>query len=281
MNQPANSQIGISAVEKQKLRHHKVKLNAIHKVGLSELQRLLGVSKIRAMELSALSEFQSLPSVGIQFAKDLIGMGYYSLKDLKGKDGAKLLDHYEKQIGVWADPCVEDQFRLVAHYARHPHVHKNWWDFTAERKLYRAKHGYPSTRPTKAWYELERFQRYAGIRAVRVDTKKELARRLKDSIIYMRQHCQEKLTLKELSEAAAVSPHHFLRQFKNAYEMTPFRYLTWIRLKKATGLLKSTQLSIAQISNQCGFESESSFIRLFKSQFSETPKHYRKRLRVK
>jgi hypothetical protein len=51
----------------------------LHKIEV--LQKLLDTSKIRAMELFALSEFQSLPSIGIRFAHDLIWMGYYSLQD--------------------------------------------------------------------------------------------------------------------------------------------------------------------------------------------------------
>ncbi len=56
------------------------------------------------MELRALSEFQSIPSIGIRFAHDLISLGLYSLADVKGKDPAKLLDRFEQQLGVWIDP---------------------------------------------------------------------------------------------------------------------------------------------------------------------------------
>jgi hypothetical protein len=81
------------------------------------------------MELRAMSEFQSIPSIGKRFAEDLIQLGFYSLKELKGKNPAKLLDRFERQLGVWIDPCVEDQFRLVVHYADHPGTIRNWWDF--------------------------------------------------------------------------------------------------------------------------------------------------------
>ncbi|HZY81927.1 MAG TPA: helix-hairpin-helix domain-containing protein [Cyclobacteriaceae bacterium] len=144
----------LTTTERRKLRASRIKLKEIHLHSIKELQDLLSVSKIRAMELYALSEFQSVPSIGIRFAHDLIAMGYYSLKDLKGKDPALLLNKYERQLGVWADPCLEDQFRLAVHYANNPDSKKNWWDFTAERKAYREKNGYPSTRPKRAWYEL-------------------------------------------------------------------------------------------------------------------------------
>jgi hypothetical protein len=46
---------------------------------------------------------------------------------------------------------VEDQFWLVVDYARQGNANKNWWDFTAARKAYRAKNGYPADRPVLAW----------------------------------------------------------------------------------------------------------------------------------
>ena len=106
------------------------------------------------MEIYAHVEFQQIPSIGIKFTQDLISMGYYSLKELKGKDGALLTEEFEFLKEYWIDPCVEDQFRLVVHYANTKDDSKNWWDFTLERKMYRIQNGYPSNRPKKAWFEV-------------------------------------------------------------------------------------------------------------------------------
>jgi len=148
-----------SISEKKILRASKIKLKEIHHLSLEELQKLLNTSRIRAMELRALSEFQSIPSIGIRFAHDLISLGLYSLADVKGKDPAKLLDRFEQQLGVWIDPCVEDQFRLVVHYANHPGKPANWWDFTNERKAFRQQYGYPPGRPKKAWHESDQHKK--------------------------------------------------------------------------------------------------------------------------
>lgn len=97
--------------------------------------------------------FQSIPSIGPKFARDLISLGIYTINDLLDKDGPGLFNELERKQGFWTDPCVEDQFRLAVHYANHPGSKKNWWDFTAARKAYRAQHGYPAERPTRAWHE--------------------------------------------------------------------------------------------------------------------------------
>lgn len=145
--------------EQKFLKNNKIKIRDIVNHSIEELTGLLKVSPIRAMELHALAEFQSIPSIGLKFAQDLISLGYYSLDELKDRDGAKILDELELSTGTWIDPCVEDQCRLVVHFANEKDRGLNWWNFTEERKKYRLEHGYPANRPQKAWFELEKYQK--------------------------------------------------------------------------------------------------------------------------
>ncbi|MBL0882723.1 MAG: AraC family transcriptional regulator [Chitinophagaceae bacterium] len=268
--------LDITPAEVKKLRALKIKKSEMHLHKVTVLQKLLDTSKIRAMELFALSEFQSIPSIGIRFAHDLIGMGYYSLRDLKRKDGAKLTDQYESQKGVWVDPCVEDQFRLVVHFANHPNSKLNWWNFTPERKAYREKFGYPSTRPKKPWFESAQYQTSKQIPAAHEATQEDLHKKLKIALAYMNKHLEEKISVAQLAKIAHLSQYHFIRCFRSAYELTPLQYLTRLRLKQASLLLKKSDASVGNIVSRCGFENESSFIRLFKKEFSITPIAYRK-----
>ncbi len=153
MKSKTNINLALTNSEKQKLRINKLKIADIPSYATDELEVLLGVTFERAREIYALIEFQMIPSIGIKFAEDLISMGYYSIDDLKGKDGAKLTEDFEQLKGYWIDPCVEDQFRLAVHFAKTKDTSKKWWDFTEERKNYRSKNGYPPTRPQKAWHE--------------------------------------------------------------------------------------------------------------------------------
>lgn len=276
MSKPDLNPLDVSVTERKKLRALKIKVKEIHHHSVAALQTLLGVSKIRAMELYALSEFQSLPSIGIRFAHDLISLGYYSLNDLKKKDGAKLTDQYEVQTGAWVDPCVEDQFRLVVHYANNPGAVVNWWDFTPVRKAFREKHGYPATRPKRAWFELPQYKTAQKIKAAQENTRKDLHRKLKSSISLMKKNLEEKLTVSQLADHAHLSVYHYIRCFKSAYDVTPLHYLTRLRLKKASLLLKQCKQDVKDIVPQCGFENESSFTRLFRKEFRLTPVAYRK-----
>ena len=154
MKSKTNIKLPLTDVEKANLRKNKIKIIDILDFATDELEVLLNATNERAKEIYALAEFQSVPSVGIKFAEDLVFLGYYSLNELKNKNGAKLTDEYELKKGYWTDPCVEDQFRLVVDFANTHDTKKTWWDFTEERKKFRVENGYPKSRPQKSWVEI-------------------------------------------------------------------------------------------------------------------------------
>jgi len=150
--------LDLSETEKILLKNAGIRMREIGDYAADELAIIICDTVQRAKTILALIEFQSVPSVGPIFAQDLVDMGYYSLAELKTKDGATLLDEHERLIGTWTDPCVEDQFRLVVYHANNPGSKKQWWNFTCDRKTYRSEHGYPDNRPRKAWHQLPQYQ---------------------------------------------------------------------------------------------------------------------------
>jgi hypothetical protein len=147
----------LSADEKQTLKERKVSQKALQDYAPDEIAAILGATPQRGKELQALAEFQRIPSLGIGFARELMAQGYYSLGQLRGKTAVELFDAFEKHAGCWADPCVEDSYRLLVHYIEHRDESKRWWNFTGERKAYREQHGFPADRPKTAWYETGAF----------------------------------------------------------------------------------------------------------------------------
>jgi AraC-like DNA-binding protein len=83
------------------------------------------------------------------------------------------------------------------------------------------------------------------------------------------------VTLAQLADAAHLSPFHFHRLFKGAYELTPLQYFTRLRMKEVCKLLTKTKMPISLVGSTCGFDDQSSFIRLFKKEFKQTPLAYR------
>jgi hypothetical protein len=61
------------------LRKNKIKIADILDFTTDELEVLLNATTEWAKEIYALTEFQTVPSIGLKFAKDLVFLGYYSL----------------------------------------------------------------------------------------------------------------------------------------------------------------------------------------------------------
>jgi hypothetical protein len=154
MKRKTNIKLPLTDIEKANLRKNKINIADILDFATDELEVLLNATPERAKEIYALAAFQTVPSVGIKFAEDLVFLGYYSLNELKNKNGAILTDEYELKKGYWTDPCVEDQFRLVVNFANTHDTTKKWWDFTEERKKFRTENGYPKSRPKQSWVEI-------------------------------------------------------------------------------------------------------------------------------
>ncbi|MFB4159094.1 helix-hairpin-helix domain-containing protein [Geomicrobium sp. JSM 1781026] len=144
----------LSEEEKRQLRKAKRRIADVSSIPTAELADMLHISKERAKELKALSQFQQIPSIGYQLAEKLVyQLRIYSLQEMQTADPAILLNELELRLGVWTDPCVEDQIRCVVHHANNSNSEKQWHDFTSIRKQYRTEHGYPANRPQTAWYD--------------------------------------------------------------------------------------------------------------------------------
>ena len=85
MKNKNNIKIPLTDIEKVNLRKNKIKIAEILDYATDELEVLLNATTERAKEIYALAEFQTVPSVGVKFAEDLVFLGYYSLKELKKK----------------------------------------------------------------------------------------------------------------------------------------------------------------------------------------------------
>jgi AraC-like DNA-binding protein len=88
----------------------------------------------------------------------------------------------------------------------------------------------------------------------------------------------EPLDLDALARAAYFSRHHFLREFRREFELTPHQYLTRRRLEIAKQLLANTDLSVTEVCLAVGFSSLGSFSTLFRKHVGRSPAGYRARL---
>ena len=83
------------------------------------------------------------------------------------------------------------------------------------------------------------------------------------------------LNLEQYANLCNMSLSSFKRNFQEAYNASPGKWLSNKRLDFASHLLKTTDKPVNLVGFECGFEEPSSFIRAFKQRFSVTPLQYR------
>ncbi len=79
----------------------------------------------------------------------------------------------------------------------------------------------------------------------------------------------------DLSAKLGVSTRYVNTIFKERYSMTPLQYLTEVRLERAKKLLVETNKDIISICFEVGFESLSTFYRMFSNYTQISPKKFR------
>jgi|TARA_R110002012_G_scaffold92652_4_gene224889 AraC-like DNA-binding protein len=102
-------------------------------------------------------------------------------------------------------------------------------------------------------------------------------KRMNDVFEYAMEKFYEPITLEEIADKAHMNKNSFCRYFKKRTNKTFFQFLIEIRIENACKLITSSpDLSIAMISEQCGFGTIANFNRKFKEIKGLTPTDYRR-----
>ena len=93
---------------------------------------------------------------------------------------------------------------------------------------------------------------------------------------YIREHCTEQITLEQTAKMAGFSKYYFARLFRDFTGVTFYKYLNQQRIMRAQRFLADPERTVAEIAMLCGYESFSSFNRMFKQIKGCTPGQFRK-----
>src|SRR5215471_5042853 len=85
------------------------------------------------------------------------------------------------------------------------------------------------------------------------------------------------MTLEVIAREAAMSPFHFIRQFRAIFGDTPHQFRIQARLDRAKYLLAVEHDSVTDVCMEVGFSSLGSFSDLFERRVGMRPSAYRRR----
>lgn len=93
---------------------------------------------------------------------------------------------------------------------------------------------------------------------------------------YIKEHISDKLYLSDIAAHVYLSPTYFSRIFKDNEGVSVSQYINIQRIELAKNLLKTTEYSIKEISQFCGYPNLSHFNRVFRDSTGITPMQMRK-----
>lgn len=97
------------------------------------------------------------------------------------------------------------------------------------------------------------------------------------SINFMLENLDRKLTLANLAQQAKLSSPHFSRLFAKQTGHSPVDYFIQLKIQKACRLLDNSDWNIAEVARASGFEDQFYFSRQFRKVMNRPPREYRKR----
>ena len=114
-------------------------------------------------------------------------------------------------------------------------------------------------------------------RAVALDSSRTgvKAEQLKPALEYIENNYASRISLDTLARLTGLSPKYFCRCFRAIVHRSPIEYLNHYRIECASFLLTTTDMSVAEIAQRCGYNDSSFFIKQFKRYKNTTPFQYR------
>ena len=92
---------------------------------------------------------------------------------------------------------------------------------------------------------------------------------------YVETHFKEGITLEKTAEVLNITPEYLSTLFKREMGMNFSVFLKEFRMKQAKRLLKSTNLKIYEIAQECGYSNSNYFTKVFKEVTGISPAEYR------
>lgn len=111
-----------------------------------------------------------------------------------------------------------------------------------------------------------------------LNPEKENSLAIAPALDYITENYMQQFTIKDLADLCHWSPTHFRRVFHDIMGTSPLDFVNNTRITKACMMLRISEDSILNISENVGFRSVSSFNRYFIKKMQMSPRDYRKQM---
>lgn len=107
------------------------------------------------------------------------------------------------------------------------------------------------------------------------DNSEAYTKRNREIIHYINEHFSSIESISDIADMYHISSSHLSREFAGDVGITPIKYLSKVRIQHAKKLLQTTMMSVAEISESCGYSQTNYFCKIFKENVGQSPLQYR------
>ena len=97
---------------------------------------------------------------------------------------------------------------------------------------------------------------------------------------YLTNNLDKKITIEYLAKKFPINATTLKKEFRHLYGDSIAAHIRSHRMEKAKELLESTQMNIAEVSRKTGYESQSRFTSIFRTEYGVTPLEFRKKISI-
>lgn len=101
------------------------------------------------------------------------------------------------------------------------------------------------------------------------------AEQLKPALEYIEKNYSAHISLETLARLTGLSPKYFCRCFRAITHRSPIDYLNYYRIECASYFLRTSDMTVAEVAQRCGYNDSSFFIKQFRRYKDTTPLRYR------
>lgn len=99
---------------------------------------------------------------------------------------------------------------------------------------------------------------------------------INDIVQYFHEFYREKIELQDIANRFYINKNYLCNLFRKELGVTPYTFLTKVRVAESKKMLSGSANSIKQIAKQCGFSTSNNYINTFKRLEGTTPNKFRK-----
>jgi AraC family transcriptional regulator len=113
---------------------------------------------------------------------------------------------------------------------------------------------------------------------MRQRTRLDHEKRIEEAVIYLVEHLDETIDLRDLADRVCLSRFHFHRVFQALMGETAGDLVRRLRLERSAHDLRSTSRPITEIAFEAGYATHEAFIRAFRVAFATSPSAFRRHM---